>query len=225
MKGGEDETEYFERRVNMDKVELREKIKKVLQDWDSDYIDMSETLDQILALLQEKPEMSEELDFLDRVSKKGKEMLTICEKENFVFDNLKDRWQKLAFTFYSEIVALSSKAETISKLYGEKPKEEANGYDENGNPIKYGVSGGEDKPKEEQWCECEKPKLVYNEQKHYFQDDYCRECHKPLKPNSEVGKIEELKINPDPPFEVRIIEYEIIHKINQIINYLKSKNE
>ena len=52
-------------------------------------------------------------EFLEKISKKGEEMLAICERENFIFDNLEDRWQKLAFTFYSEIVQLSSDAHSI----------------------------------------------------------------------------------------------------------------
>lgn len=52
-------------------------------------------------------------EFLRTVSNKPKEMLKICEKNNFVFDNLDNRWQKLAFTFYSEIVELGNKAEQL----------------------------------------------------------------------------------------------------------------
>lgn len=59
--------------------------------------------------------------FAKKTSKKSKEMLTICENENFVFNNLDDRWQKLAFTFYSEIVQLSSEAQSIyNMLTGEE---------------------------------------------------------------------------------------------------------
>ena len=65
-----------------------------------------------LVMLSKLPK-EEEIKFLEEVSKKSKEMFAICEEEDFVFDNLKNRWQKLAFTFYAEIVALSSKAEAI----------------------------------------------------------------------------------------------------------------
>lgn len=54
-------------------------------------------------------------DFLMIVSEKAKEMITICEREKFVFDNIDDRWQKLAFTFYTQIVHLSEKATAIRK--------------------------------------------------------------------------------------------------------------
>jgi len=35
------------------------------------------------------------------------------EDNGFIFDNLDDRWQKLAFTLYTDIAALSTEAEQI----------------------------------------------------------------------------------------------------------------
>jgi hypothetical protein len=37
----------------------------------------------------------------------------ILKKNGFVIDNLEDRWQKLAFTLYTDIAALSIEAEQI----------------------------------------------------------------------------------------------------------------
>jgi len=37
----------------------------------------------------------------------------ILEREGFVIDNLDDRWQKLAFTLYTDIASLSIEAEHI----------------------------------------------------------------------------------------------------------------
>jgi len=82
------------------------------------HLERNKIIDDISAYQNQQMERLEE--FLDKVSKKGNEMLTICEREKFVFDNLKNRWQKLAFTFYSEIVALSSEATKIRELLSQK---------------------------------------------------------------------------------------------------------
>ena len=85
---------------------------------------MQEALTLTITLIQDYQKLRErvDVDFLRKVSDKGKEMLAICEKENFVFNNLKDRWQKLAFTFYSEIAQLSSEAQAIV-TYLQQPTE------------------------------------------------------------------------------------------------------
>jgi hypothetical protein len=48
---------------------------------------------------------------------KPKKMQKIMRKHKFVIDNLEDRWQKLAFTFYTEIVETDCR---LKKLVEEK---------------------------------------------------------------------------------------------------------
>ena len=43
----------------------------------------------------------------------------IMEQEDFIIDNLDDRWQKLVFTLYTDIVALSTEAEQILQYLDE----------------------------------------------------------------------------------------------------------
>ncbi len=60
------------------------------------------------------------IEFLKKVSKQielDKEKLV---KNGFVIDNLDDRWQKLAFTLYTDIAALSSEAEQILEYLADK---------------------------------------------------------------------------------------------------------
>ena len=64
-------------------------------------------------------------EFIEKVYKKPDEMIKLCEEKGFVFDNSNDRWQKLAFTFYSEIVQLSSEAQSIrQQLLGKEEGDE-----------------------------------------------------------------------------------------------------
>ncbi|MGA2669978.1 MAG: hypothetical protein ABSF21_00955 [Dehalococcoidia bacterium] len=51
--------------------------------------------------------------FLEVVKNKIEEESQIMLRENFIIDNLDDRWQKLVFTFYTDILALSTEAEQI----------------------------------------------------------------------------------------------------------------
>ena len=44
----------------------------------------------------------------------------IMKKHDFVIDNLDDRWQKFAFTLYSEIVEMQSKIEDLYNLLKER---------------------------------------------------------------------------------------------------------
>lgn len=41
--------------------------------------------------------------------------LSIIQKEKFVFDDLQDRWQKLAFTFYSTLCEIDKRASEMFK--------------------------------------------------------------------------------------------------------------
>lgn len=61
-------------------------------------------------ILAAAPEMYDELEV---ATKRPKEALDMMEREGFVFDNLDDRWQKLAFTLYTTIVDASGKAEAV----------------------------------------------------------------------------------------------------------------
>lgn len=39
--------------------------------------------------------------------------LAICQKHKFVFDDLDDPWQKLAFTFYSDLCKINSRSRQL----------------------------------------------------------------------------------------------------------------
>ena len=43
----------------------------------------------------------------------------MMRRNGFVFDNLDDRWQKLAFTLYTDLVELSERADEILTVGGE----------------------------------------------------------------------------------------------------------
>jgi len=49
--------------------------------------------------------------FLEKVKNQPYLDQEMMRRNGFVIDNLDDRWQKLAFTLYTDIVALSSDAE------------------------------------------------------------------------------------------------------------------
>ena len=51
--------------------------------------------------------------FLEIVKDKVEQEKLMMEQNGFVIDNLDDRWQKLAFTLYTEILGLSTQAEQI----------------------------------------------------------------------------------------------------------------
>jgi len=60
------------------------------------------------------------LGFLKKVQGQLAKAKRILEVNNFVIDNLDDRWQKLAFTLYTDIAAMSTEAEQILKALAEK---------------------------------------------------------------------------------------------------------
>jgi len=51
--------------------------------------------------------------FLEMVKRKIEQEKLMMEQNGFVIDNLNDRWQKLAFTLYTDILGLSTQAELI----------------------------------------------------------------------------------------------------------------
>jgi hypothetical protein len=51
--------------------------------------------------------------FLEKVKNQIEQDKEKLEKNGFVIDNLDDQWQKLAFTLYTDIMALSTEAEQI----------------------------------------------------------------------------------------------------------------
>ena len=51
--------------------------------------------------------------FLKAVKNQIEEDKEMLRRNGFVIDNLEDRWQKLAFTLYTDIAALSPEAEQI----------------------------------------------------------------------------------------------------------------
>lgn len=59
-------------------------------------------------------------EFLQKVVKQIQEEKLKVESNDFVFDNLDDPWQKLAFTFYTDIAALSTEAEQILEYLQEE---------------------------------------------------------------------------------------------------------
>jgi len=58
--------------------------------------------------------------FLEIVRDKVVQEQLMMKRNGFVIDNLNDRWQKLAFTLYSEIVGLSTQAEHILEYLEEE---------------------------------------------------------------------------------------------------------
>lgn len=62
------------------------------------------------ALIAAAPDMYAELD---RVAKRPADIVEMLRREGFVFDNLDDRWQKLAFSLYTAIVELGSESENL----------------------------------------------------------------------------------------------------------------
>ena len=57
-----------------------------------------------------KAKLANQREFLKYVAGQSKEALAIIEREGFVFDHSVGRWEKLAFTLYSDLVAISSEA-------------------------------------------------------------------------------------------------------------------
>lgn len=53
------------------------------------------------------------IEFLKKVSNQIELDKAKLVNNGFVIDNLDDRWQKLAFTLYTDIAALSTEAEQI----------------------------------------------------------------------------------------------------------------
>jgi len=60
-----------------------------------------------------KAEVERTHAFLEAVRDKQEEELQKIKLNGFVFDDLEDRWQKLAFTFYSDIAELSMIARNL----------------------------------------------------------------------------------------------------------------
>jgi hypothetical protein len=57
-----------------------------------------------------KAELASQREFLKYVAGQSKEALAIIQREGFVFDHSGGRWEKLAFTLYSDLVAISTDA-------------------------------------------------------------------------------------------------------------------
>jgi len=58
--------------------------------------------------------------FLEKVKNQPYQCQAMMRQNGFVIDNLDDRWQKLAFTLYTDIVGLSSAAEQILEYLAEE---------------------------------------------------------------------------------------------------------
>lgn len=58
-------------------------------------------------------------EFLEYVAKSPYEMQEVMVKNGFVINDLNDRWQKLAFTLYTRIVSLSSRAGVLLEVMKE----------------------------------------------------------------------------------------------------------
>ena len=61
--------------------------------------------------------------FLQKVLGQIEEEKRKIKRNGFVFDDLNDRWQKLAFTFYTDIASLSTEAEHILEYLNEGSNE------------------------------------------------------------------------------------------------------
>ena len=73
--------------------------------------DAEELLDDMAELI---------IKFLKKAEGKPSKALKIMGREGFVIDNLNDRWQKLVFTLYSELVGLSTEATDILEYFEEE---------------------------------------------------------------------------------------------------------
>jgi len=60
--------------------------------------------------------------FLTKVKAEAEIQQEMMARNGFVIDNLDDRWQKLVFTLYSHMVALSSEAGQILEEIQEMPE-------------------------------------------------------------------------------------------------------
>jgi hypothetical protein len=60
------------------------------------------------------------IGFLTKVKNQPGADQEMMRRNGFIIDNLNDRWQKLAFTLYTDIVALSSEAEQILQCLAEE---------------------------------------------------------------------------------------------------------
>ena len=63
------------------------------------------------------------LEGLEEVAKQPDKAVEIMKREGFVIDNLEDRWQKLAFTFYTMLVESSGNAKALIEKAAEEPEE------------------------------------------------------------------------------------------------------
>jgi hypothetical protein len=60
------------------------------------------------------------VEALESTANASRQTLDIIKRENFVFDDLTDRWQKLAFTVYTELTQASTDAKNaLAELRGE----------------------------------------------------------------------------------------------------------
>lgn len=68
--------------------------------------------------MKKEPTKEELIDFANFAQKFQPRALEICRKHGFIFDNLDDQWQKLAFTFYSDICEINLEAR---RLFDDEP--------------------------------------------------------------------------------------------------------
>ena len=60
------------------------------------------------------------MKFVEAVSTKMDKEIAMMRQHEFVFDDLDNRWQKLAFTLYTDIAQMSTEAEQILEYLGEQ---------------------------------------------------------------------------------------------------------
>lgn len=97
-----------------------DKIEKALKDALQEFEDVRTQARELVEIMEKgtlKMKTNEERTraFIEAVAGKREEELEKLRHNGFVFDNLEDRWQKLAFTFYSDIAELSMLAENLLK--------------------------------------------------------------------------------------------------------------
>ncbi len=67
-----------------------------------------------------KKEQEVVTEFLEKAKGQIGKEIEIIKRNGFIFDNLDDRWQKLAFTLYTDILSLATEAGHILEYLEEQ---------------------------------------------------------------------------------------------------------
>lgn len=206
-------------------MELREQVKAVLQEWDSDYIDITEALNKILAILKQpqgaSPHSEVDLALIEEQRKEierlrvqlagcGVAALGYATGKNAVkkgdygwsasFQDVEDLWDKYIILVNNLNLVKPQLAMKLSDCSLPKDKECI--------WVECTYCCYKDKPQPpKEYCECVKPL-------NYIQKDFCEECHKPVKPQPPK---EYCDCKPEDRILCRAMECGLCHKCNKPI--------